>query len=191
MNFIYLISNTLTNEYYIGKTNNVAKRFNDHLKSAFNGKSSNSRIARNINKYGKENFTIEVIENCFDDYQEKEKYWIRLYKDLASELCLNLTEGGDDPPSKLGVKHTANTCQKISENNARTKYIKEINSAYVFAGFGSAANFFSVKYHDVKCCCEMNENRPYIKASINRCKKKNLNFVYISKEQYNSTPFED
>ena len=52
-------------------------------------------IKRAIHKYGKENFTIEVIEKCDQQLlNEREKYWINYYD--SYEKGYNSTLGGQD-----------------------------------------------------------------------------------------------
>ena len=56
---IYKITNKLNGKVYIGQSNNIGRRFKEHQT-----KGSESRIPVDvaIQKYGKENFLYEVLE---------------------------------------------------------------------------------------------------------------------------------
>lgn len=82
--YIYKTTNLVNYRVYIGKSE---KSYNpDYYGSGL-------LLKRAINKYGKENFKNELVEEC-DDIEElnsKEKYWINFY----SKNSYNLAEGGD------------------------------------------------------------------------------------------------
>lgn len=56
-----------------------------------------------IKKYGKDNFTLEIIE-WTSDYNRREKELIQEYGTLCPN-GYNLAEGGEDPPHKYGEQH--------------------------------------------------------------------------------------
>ena len=80
MGYIYKITNLLNGDFYIGQTiTTLQHRFNQH-KTASSSR-SNMHIARAIQKYGKENFKIELIEECDNSLLNKrEDYWIATLK---------------------------------------------------------------------------------------------------------------
>lgn len=55
--YLYQITNLINGKIYIGKTNNITKRWSNHRCS----NDPNMVIARAIRKYGKENFKFEVL----------------------------------------------------------------------------------------------------------------------------------
>lgn len=109
---IYKITNLINGHIYIGQTNNVERRFSDHI--AGTGENKNSLIHRAIEKYGANNFTFEVL-GWFEDYNEKEQYYIDLYK-CRAPYGYNIQDGGNDPPHYSGEN---NNFAKISEATAR------------------------------------------------------------------------
>ncbi|MCF7859820.1 MAG: GIY-YIG nuclease family protein [Candidatus Cloacimonetes bacterium] len=93
---VYIIRNVVNNKVYIGKTSkSIEIRFKEHLKNA------NTKINRYfydaINKYGIDNFTIELIieVNSNEEANLNEKYWINKYKSKEKEFGYNMTLGGD------------------------------------------------------------------------------------------------
>lgn len=81
--YIYKTKNILNNKVYIGKSE---KEFNKNYYG------SGLLLEKAIKKYGKENFTIEMIDiaNSIEELNEKEIYWIKKYKNNS----YNLAEGG-------------------------------------------------------------------------------------------------
>ena len=62
--WIYKITNIQNNKVYIGQTIRPVKdRFNRHINDAMNN-ILDTHFARAIRKYGKENFTIEIIDEA-------------------------------------------------------------------------------------------------------------------------------
>lgn len=88
---IYKIQNLINGKVYIGQSVHIERRFREHKYSDKN----NSLIHKAIKKYGIENFSFEVIEEC--DYlllDEREIYWISHYNSTNKEKGYNLTQGG-------------------------------------------------------------------------------------------------
>lgn len=94
--FIYKITNTINSKSYIGQTiQNVKERFYQHCATKCSKAVSNMAIHRAIKKYGKSNFTVEVIEEIDSaNLNDREKYWIRYYDSYNNGY--NFTEGGQD-----------------------------------------------------------------------------------------------
>ena len=107
---LYKITNKNTNEYYIGKHYGDSQLKKDGSKYWGSG----SRIRNQIKKYGKENFTYEILcistTNYIFDLERK-----FVTRDLieSDELCLNIRIGGDEPPSRKGVTLTEEHKKKI------------------------------------------------------------------------------
>ena len=64
MYYVYKITNKINNKVYIGKTNNLQKRFNQHVSKK---NKHVSVIKRAIEKYGEENFLFEKIYEHEDE----------------------------------------------------------------------------------------------------------------------------
>ena len=98
---IYKIENLINGKRYIGQSGNIQERWADH-------KRINERpleiikqrypLYRAFNKYGLDNFSFEIIEECSaDELDAKERYWIAYYHTYINDIqCngYNLTLGG-------------------------------------------------------------------------------------------------
>ena len=94
--FIYKITNTINGKSYIGQTiQNIKERFYQHCATKCSKAVSNMAIHRAIKKYGKSNFTVEVIEEIdFANLNDRERYWIKYYNSYNNGY--NSTKGGQD-----------------------------------------------------------------------------------------------
>ena len=60
-------------------------------------------VDKAIQKYGKENFELAILGE-FEDYNEKEQYYIQLYRSLTP-YGYNILRGGEEPPHFSGEEH--------------------------------------------------------------------------------------
>lgn len=84
---IYKITNMLNGMPYIGQTTRpIEERFREHARR------NKFFIGNAIHKYGKENFSIEIIKECatLEQRNERERYWIA-YFNCISPNGYNLT----------------------------------------------------------------------------------------------------
>lgn len=93
MAYIYKIVNNINDKVYIGKTyNTIENRWKEHCNDYKKRKNENRPLYSAINKYGIENFHIELIEET-NNPEEREKYWIEYYSSF--KYGYNATKGGD------------------------------------------------------------------------------------------------
>ena len=92
--FIYKITNNLNNKVYIGQTiQKPIERFYQHCAKKCDKYILNMVIHKAIFKYGKDNFTFEVIEEVpRQQLNEREEYWIKYYNSYTDGY--NSTKGG-------------------------------------------------------------------------------------------------
>lgn len=109
---IYKITNQKNGLIYIGcTTKSLSQRFNEHLYRCFKT-GYKSKLYNSMKKYGQENFTIELIEECdLNIIYETEKKYVELYNSYDNGL--NSTFGGE---GCLGYTHSPEIRKKISEN---------------------------------------------------------------------------
>ena len=109
---IYKITNLINNKVYIGLSTNIKERWRAHRSRPFQKKSHqyNYYLYRAIRKYGLENFSFEVVEECQkEELGEKEIYWINYYHSNDEQFGYNRTSGGEQ----------ARTSSKITEDEAK------------------------------------------------------------------------
>lgn len=100
MGFIYKVTNNLNGKVYIGKTldSSIEERFKEHIKEA-KVKQYNRPFHLALNKYGAENFSLELLEEVNAiNLSEREKYWIAYYHSYIHDENsngYNATRGGD------------------------------------------------------------------------------------------------
>lgn len=107
---IYKIENLINHKIYIGQSTNPNRRFKEHCNCNINYK---SLIHDAIVKYGKDNFSLEVL-GWFEDYNDKEKYYINYFHSLTP-YGYNIAHDGENPPILKGEN---NPSSKISNEKA-------------------------------------------------------------------------
>lgn len=133
MNYIYKITNKINGKCYIGKTSNIADRWRTHKNLGY-GKEPNKALYLAMQKYGPDNFEYSIIEECKDNWQEREKYWISYYNSYKNGYNMDL--GGGKPPHPSGEDHplsklTWNDIYNIIEEIKTTnKTFKDISIKY-------------------------------------------------------------
>ena len=93
---IYKITNLINNKIYIGQSIDIEKRIKDHFWKSKCEKdiSYNSALHSAIRKYGKENFTWEVLKECsIEEIDDLEKYYISFYNSISPN-GYNILPGG-------------------------------------------------------------------------------------------------
>lgn len=92
---IYKITNKLTNISYIGQATNISLRIYQHIHASFseNAKDYNYPLHKAIRKYGIDNFTLEILEECSEQLlNSRERYWVAFYDTYKNGY--NQTAGG-------------------------------------------------------------------------------------------------
>ena len=117
---IYMFTNKLTNDTYIGQSKNLANRFKNYFNISYLKHKSSLVISRALIKYGYSNFSITILEYCeIPDLVSREQY----YFDKLTPKYNTLKIAG----SSLNHKHNEETKNKIS-TSLKGIYVKE-NSA--------------------------------------------------------------
>ena len=87
---IYKIENLLNHKIYIGQAINIKQRWINHKKSK-----DNCAIHLAFKKYGIDNFSFEVIEECpIELLDEREIYWIQQFNSFENGYNMTLGGGG-------------------------------------------------------------------------------------------------
>ena len=119
--YIYITRNNLDNKFYIGK----------HISSYYdkNYYGSGTYLNRAIKKYGKKNFTNEIIDTAetLEELDEKEKFYIAKYRYMDKENCYNIANGGDggDTFTNKSEEEKQEFLDRITKINQERFSIKE------------------------------------------------------------------
>lgn len=109
---IYKITNNVDGKVYIGKSINIKRRWKQHINDLDNNKHINKHLQNAWNKYGKKNFKFELLFKSDDEKEidQKESYYIDLYKSNKRKYGYNLTSGGE------GGSRNEETKEKIRQS---------------------------------------------------------------------------
>jgi group I intron endonuclease len=119
-------SNDSKNRVYIGISNNLLRRKNDHLVNLIKSTHKNKYLQSAFDKFGKDFYVFEILENCIvEDMVAKESQYIKKYNSFDNKFGYNLTSGGehfnlsDSTKKKLSV---AKIGKKLSDET-KTKLV--------------------------------------------------------------------
>lgn len=134
---IYKFENKINGKVYIGQSVNIEKRYSEHLR--VNNKDK-SIFHFAIRKYGLDNFSFEIIEECEPQkLDELEIMYIQLYKSLHPQ-GYNLTSGG-----RSKWKTCLETKEKIKKAKTGIKckpFTQEHKDKIAFSKIGSKNPMF-------------------------------------------------
>ena len=131
--WIYKITNTINNKIYVGQSKNPIKRFREHVYESTKEEVNGLHAA--MKKYGTDKFKMEILEGPIENYNDREKYWIKFYD--AYHNGYNLIEGGEEPPVFTGENSALykfsdatikQVCEMLKDQNiAYTEISKKFN----------------------------------------------------------------
>jgi hypothetical protein len=116
---IYIIKNLRNGKFYLGQTQNIRKRWNDHKSNLRKNTHSNIHLQRAWNIDGEKNFKFLVLEYCpVEQLDEREQVHLDAY--VSGNNCYNIAKDATAPNrgrqgTMLGKHHTDATKRKISE----------------------------------------------------------------------------
>lgn len=127
MGLIYITTNKINNKKYIGK------QFNENKKGYLG---SGVALKAAIKKYGKENFTKEILIsgiNDKNDLSQLEKEYIKNYKAQESNEYYNIAPGGDGGCVIRNHKWSEESKNKYKERckirNSNPEYLKKLSES--------------------------------------------------------------
>jgi len=165
--FIYITTNIINGKKYIGKKKyDKDNKWKDYLGSGIT-------LNKAIKKYGKENFSKEIIENCEtkEILNEREKYWISYYDAINNKNFYNIASGGDGgntisgytQEQKEALSSKLSVARKgiinIGSNNGNARKVICLNTMKVFDTINEASEFYGVDKDAIQQCCSNSNHR--------------------------------
>lgn len=167
MGVIYKITNDINGKSYIGQSINFQERKRQHFDEKTWAKYPNIALYKAMKKYGKENFSIKVIDEVPDYMLNcKEQYYIQMFDTYRNGY--NMTLGGD----------------AFSNNKAKIQvimYDKNLNYVNYFESIAEASLYLFWKGHST--------NYKNTTSGISKClsgKQKYVNDHFLFKYDHNS-----
>ena len=114
--YIYKTTNKLNNKIYIGK------RMHSTFDNSYYG--SGRYFQKALNKYGKDNFSREVLEWCDteDRLNEREIYWIKKFDAQNKTIGYNIASGGQGGNGGGFRNHKHSNSVKLKISQSISKY---------------------------------------------------------------------
>ena len=131
---IYKITNTITNDFYIGSSKNVKNRWAAHKRKSVWKNCPNNPMYLDMQKYGLDKFEFQVIEEVEPEkLKEAEQYFIEMLKPTYNDRKAK----GFDFERRKKYNKEYNKSDKRKKSNKeyektdnRKKYKKEYNKKY-------------------------------------------------------------
>lgn len=101
--YIYITTNIINNKKYIGRRKSDVFLGNNYLGSGVH-------LKRAIQKYGFQNFKVDLLEEVngtYEDLIERETYYIKLYDAVNNEMFYNHSYGGKEEGFVKGNQNIA------------------------------------------------------------------------------------
>ena len=141
---IYKITNTVTNDFYIGSSKDIKRRWAEHKCPSRWNDNPNSPLYLDMRKYGIENFVFEVIEEVEESFlKEKEQKFIETLKPTYNN---NRAKGWDFERRK---KYNKEYNKEYNKSDKRKKYNKEYQKTNKYKEYK--------KEYDNQLCCYNSE----------------------------------
>ena len=118
---VYKITNNITGDFYVGSSKDIKYRWANHKSPSMWKQHPNSKLYRDMAQYGRDNFTIEVIEETAD-LKEREQYWI---EQLNPSYNNNWAQGWNTERYKEAHKQCCKEWYKVNRDEQLAK-----NKAY-------------------------------------------------------------
>lgn len=157
---IYCIRNIINNKRYIGSTKCFKNRFYEHNRKLNLSNHSNIHLQSSWNKYGKENFTFEILEKTKENIREKEWNYIISYNCLDRTNGYNKIDVGREIKIfysfEMRIKNSKNQLKrygnfnKFQSKNIKTGELRIFESLVEAAYYLSKNNFTKSKVSLVK-----------------------------------------
>lgn len=118
---IYKIINTKNGKFYLGSAKNLQKRWRRHLNALGKNIHENLHLQRAFNKYGREFFEFQVVENCeISELLIREQYYLDLLTPWDITIGYNIgknSSGGDNISNHPEIDRIRQRKSEIGKEN--------------------------------------------------------------------------
>ena len=193
--FVYITTNHVNGKQYIGQRKyDKQGKWKEYLGSGI-------ILSRAIEKYGLENFSKEIIEECKTKkiLNDREIYWINYYNAVESDNFYNIASGGDggntiagytdDQRNLLSTKLSdmRKGIINIGKNNGNSRRVICINTMKVFDTINEASIYYNVDKDAIQQCCS-DANKRKTAGEING--ERMIWEYYDENKNYEFVPFQ-
>lgn len=180
---VYCIKNKLDNKRYIGSSMNLRRRLKAHMYALIANRHHSSYLQRAWNKYGQQNFLVEILEECdqvLDTLLFLEQKYLDLkpeYNTLESAYSFIGFKLSEESRNKIGTANKNRiwkdeSRKKISESTKKLKHIIALkikvigfneNEEIEFESISDAAKYTGHINHrtSIKDCLKQKQNTAY------------------------------
>ena len=126
---VYMIKCLINGKVYIGKSNDVKRRWREHKSRLKRNNHENEKLQYDWNEYGEDNFEFKLIEN-YDNEEfgiELEKKYINEYKSYDLNFGYNMTLGKGENGGEILTEETKKKLKGRELSEEHKKKISESN----------------------------------------------------------------
>lgn len=197
MGVVYRILNKVNGKMYIGQSINFSRRKYEHTYDLKMNKHTNPCLQEDYNKYGKQNFIYEILEDNISDIDllYKETYWMNYYGGIESSEIYNeqdIVSHNEEYNSKIrGFIHNEETRKKMSKSHQGHLHTLEEKQKIAEANIGKrkySKKFIDLlrkEYLDLKSYIKVNE----LHKELNYTTLRNL--IKFGSSQYPNTYYKE
>jgi group I intron endonuclease len=111
---IYCFENLINGKKYVGQAVDLERRLREHEYYLERGRDKCAALQRAVTKYGRENFTVYILEYCeADELNDREIHYVSEFKTNKREHGYNIASGGRS--GLIGYKWPKWFGEKISQ----------------------------------------------------------------------------
>lgn len=126
---IYKIYCKINDRTYIGSSNNIERRFKEHVSNLRNNRHTNKYLQNSWNKYGEDNFSFSIITVCYEQERFKlEQFYIDITKNLFNQV---LQIEDTYYKKRFMSEKTLNKMRRSQNKRVWTKEHKNISSSTI------------------------------------------------------------
>jgi len=119
---VYAIYNTETDTYYIGQSQVVIKRINDHFDNLESGDHNNKILQREFDKFGEDSFVVDLLHDMPDsndlERRRQETKEIQRFRNYHRRLYNKIMKTAKTKPNQASTKHAS---YPVKKNNPSPK----------------------------------------------------------------------